>query len=75
MCMNGIPWYPNILTSKHGLVFSQVAIQALGGISGGNFNPAVSVSLGCLAQGGAMGFFGSEMAEELGPRGDGLRKS
>mmetsp|Transcript_18108 Transcript_18108/g.30569 ORF Transcript_18108/g.30569 Transcript_18108/m.30569 type:complete len:457 (+) Transcript_18108:65-1435(+) len=25
-----------------------VAIQALGGISGGNFNPAVSVSLGCL---------------------------
>lgn len=25
-----------------------VAIQALGGISGGNFNPAVSVSLGCV---------------------------
>lgn len=26
----------------------EVSIQALGGISGGNFNPAVSVALGCL---------------------------
>ncbi|CAK9092528.1 D-xylose-proton symporter-like 3 [Durusdinium trenchii] len=32
-----------------------VAIQALGGISGGNFNPAVSVSLGCVSAFGGPG--------------------